>query len=103
LNRKGVSSAIKMCKLNKNETAAFRERKKSYNSQTLIHMWNDKRQVNMISTFCSAKMTLIQLRNGTTIEKPLSVDLNDRFMGGVDLHDQLNAYYSCGDRKSIKW
>jgi Transposase IS4/DDE_Tnp_1-like zinc-ribbon len=97
LNRTGVSSAIKMCKLDKNETAAFRK------SHTLVHMWNYESQVNMISTSCEAKMIAIDLGNGVTIEKPAAVDFYNKCMCAVDLHDQLNEYYSCGDRKSVQW
>ena len=97
LNRTGVSSAIKMCKLDKNETAAFRK------SHILVHMWNDESQVNMISTSCEAKMIAIDLGNGATIEKPAAVDFYNKCMCAVDLHDQLNEYYSYGDRKSVQW
>lgn len=71
---------------------------------TLAVQWNDKRQLTMISTYCSAnEPVIITRRNGETVEKPSVVALYHQQMSGVDLHDQLNGYYSCGDRKTLKW
>lgn len=71
---------------------------------TLVVQWNDKRQMTMISTYCSAnEPVIITRKNGETVEKPSIVALYHQQMSGVDLHDQLNGYYSCGDRKTLKW
>jgi len=54
--------------------------------------------------YCSAnEPVIISRKNGETAEKPSIVALYQQQMSGVDLHDQLNGYYNCGDRKTLKW
>ena len=87
----------------KNRTGAIRAYR-NQSQDTLVVQWNDKRPVTMISTYCSAnEPVIISRKNGETAEKPSIVALYQQQMSGVDLHDQLNGYYNCGDRKTLKW
>ena len=67
-----------------------------------IVKWKDKRDVLVISTEVSGDMVFYETRRGTASSKPLSVQLYNKNMGGIDLVDQHLAYYS-SPHKSVKW
>ena len=64
----------------------------------VICVWQDKRQVYVMSTNCQAMGTSTVRRkqkggSTTDIPCPPNVVLYNRFMGGVDHHDQFCSYY----------
>ena len=62
--------------------------------------WTDKRPVCMLTTSKNHQCKLVQGTNGKV--KPDAVFDYNMAKKGVDLSDQLSAYYSCL-RKTIKW
>ena len=67
--------------------------------------WFDKRAVNILSTNANPVFTTVTRRApGGRVNKdiPEAVDIYNKGMGGVDLHDQYRAYYPVG-RRSRKW
>lgn len=62
--------------------------------------WTDKRQVCMLTTSKNHQCKFVQGTNGRV--KPDAVFDYNIAKKGVDLSDQLSAYYSCL-RKTIKW
>lgn len=70
--------------------------------------WQDKREVNMISTFHSDDVVAINRRTRSaahgveTISKPVMIHDYNQHMGGVDKSDQLILYYGFPHR-SMKW
>ena len=72
-------------------------------NEMLCLLWMDKRTVLTISTIHSAKMVNVKVNyKGDTVKKPQPILMYTKYMFGVDLSDQLLAYYSLL-RKSIKW
>lgn len=69
-------------------------------------VWMDKKPVYVVTTAHQPNETTVRRRNpdgtATHIKCPEAVAEYNRNMGGVDLHDQLNCYYSY-DRKSKRW
>lgn len=66
--------------------------------------WNDKRVVNMLSTFHGDEMMDKVRRNRTaeggreTVKKPRMIEDYNRHMGGVDKNDQMVLYYAYSHR-----
>ena len=56
----------------------------------------------MLSTTCSAAMTVLTQHNRRPVSKPAVVDCYSHFMNGVDIVDQHSVYYSF-IRKTVKW
>ena len=70
-------------------------------------MWMDKKVVPFINTICNpSSLTTVKRKkkDGSTVNVscPLSVQLYNKYMGGVDMADQLRKAYSCR-RRSRKW
>ena len=70
-------------------------------------MWTDKKVVPFINTICNpSSLTTVKRKkkDGSTVNVscPLSVQLYNKYMGGVDMADQLRKAYSCR-RRSRKW
>lgn len=64
-----------------------------------VSLWQDNRPVVVVATSCDPSgSTTVQrrLRDGTqvTVPSPLSIRLYNKYMGGVNLNDQLRGYYS---------
>lgn len=98
INR-GLPDSLKNKKLKKGESI-FRRKK-----DTLLQIWQSKREVRMISNIHSAQ--ILESRNvdwhtRTKIMKPESVIEYNKFMKGVDRADQYLSYYSIL-RKTRKW
>ena len=94
-NRRGLPSCAQ--KLNCGEV----EFKKS-RELTFVH-WKDKRDVFCLSTFHATQMEpIVTRRRQEDVERPVIITDYNKYMGGVDLMDQMIAYYSAG-RKTIKW
>ncbi|XP_072342411.1 piggyBac transposable element-derived protein 4-like isoform X1 [Scyliorhinus torazame] len=92
LNRKGLPPAARTIKLKKQGDVQFFQK-----GSLLLTIWKDKRQVATLSTNQNAKMIAC---SGTV--KPQSVIEYNKYMGGVDLSDQMRSYYPVG-RASKKW
>ena len=77
----------------------------SKNGMKLIK-WKDKRDVLMISTKPSHSVTLVETgktnKSNERIMKPQVIVDYNKGEQGVDLSDQLSAYYTCL-RRSKKW
>jgi hypothetical protein len=68
--------------------------------------WTDKRDVSILSTKhtaqCSVLLNKVDRNTGDPVSKPSAILDYNCNMGGVDLSDQLNKYYSMR-RKTWKW
>ena len=56
----------------------------------------------MLSTTCSAAMTVLTPHSRRPVSKPAVVDCYSHFMNGVDIADQHAVYYRF-IRKTVKW
>ncbi|XP_053372688.1 piggyBac transposable element-derived protein 4-like [Mercenaria mercenaria] len=69
-------------------------------------VWKDKKHVHHLSTLSQPDETPLATRRAGAdvlqLRQPHSVSAYNRFMGGVDLHDQLRMKYDVG-RNSKKW
>ncbi|GFV41282.1 piggyBac transposable element-derived protein 4 [Trichonephila clavipes] len=85
-----VSSAriyVKIKKLKKGETVAFRRGK------ALILKWKDKKDVSLISTIHNSEVIAVRSSREEKLKPKIVVDYNDT-MGGVDRADQNLASYA---------
>ncbi|KAG8239609.1 hypothetical protein J437_LFUL018430, partial [Ladona fulva] len=64
--------------------------------------WSDKKIVSMISTYHGAEMKT-ESKGQKIKTKPISVIDYNRFMGGVDLKDQLLQSYLIERKRNTKW
>ena len=99
-NRKGFPKELVGTKLERN-VAEFLY----CDGITAVH-WKDKRDVYGLSSLHGDEIEVVSVRSGESdgeqrTKPKLICDYNDN-MGGVDLHDQLQVYYSIG-RKGMKW
>lgn len=67
-----------------------------------IGKWKDKRTVLYISTEHDSEMLEVTNKRDQVIVKPSAIVHYNNFMSGVDLQDQMLAYYPC-ERKTIRW
>jgi len=76
----------------------------SYVSNELLYeKWIDRRQVNMLTSFVPHDMEYVpSLNPNNNREKPASVVLYNKTMGGVDYIDQVLSPYKA-ERKTIRW
>jgi len=80
----------------------------TYHSGILIgSIWKDKGVVPLLSSAMgSVPLTTIERRGRDGVKAPVScpaiIPLYNKFMGGVDKHDQRRSYYS-SDRRAVKW
>jgi len=102
-NRKLIPNCMKV-KLKKKERergdTVFRRR-----GPLLSLRWYDKRDVYILSTIheaCYRKTGKVHYKTKQPIYKPEPIIEYTHWMGGVDLGDQLMAYYSIL-RRSVKW
>ena len=79
-NRKGLPSEVKGKKVKPGHTAFYQK------DELMLTVWKDKKQINILSTNASAHVDSYTL-------KPESVQIYNKFMGGVDRNDQLGVYY----------
>ena len=73
-------------------------RQDNKNPNIVATSWMDSKVVTVVSSMSSPEDTAVvsrKLKNGTKIDVscPASVDLYNRYMGGVDKGDQLRKYY----------
>jgi hypothetical protein len=96
INRKGVPKAIRDAKLKQGEIIA------QHSGPVTVMKWRDKRNVLMISTYHDTKMESYTKR-GKEIQKPACVIDYNKWMGGVDLKDQLLQMYLVERKRMQKW
>ena len=97
-NRKGFPKDLVGEKLDKNVSVFLH-----CDGITAVH-WKDKRDVFCLSSLHGNEIETVKNKNDDEEEKSkpkMICDYNTN-MGGVDLHDQLQVYYSIG-RKGMKW
>lgn len=59
----------------------------------MIGKWKDKRDVTYISTEFENQMVEITNKRGVAKQKPLPIVEYNKYMGGIDLQDQMMSYY----------
>ena len=100
-NRQGLPLSSKQrLKMQHLETRAWVK-----NEEVVFLMWQDKRQVFMLSTCFGAETEDIERRAKggiETIEKPTMIVSYTKFMGAVDRADHYMSSYAF-TRKSLKW
>ena len=102
LNRRGLPAAIKE-NVRKGEKKAFR-----LDPSMLAIKWMDKRAVTVLTTVHDDTEVEVERRTRhaaggrETVLKPKAVVEYNKYMGGVDLADQLLSYYGFGHR-TVKW
>ena len=75
---------------------------------SLVTVWYDKRQVAILSTNCQPNETVkVQRRTKEPphikdVDIPAPISTYNKYMGGVDLNDQMRSYYPSG-RPGKKW
>ncbi len=65
--------------------------------------WHDKRDVTMLSTIHTAECTVVKNKRGDLVVKPKLIVDYIHYMGGVDLTDQLQQYYSIFRKTNKYW
>ncbi|CAK1582148.1 unnamed protein product [Parnassius mnemosyne] len=78
------------------------ENKSSFLNGVHIGKWRDKRNVLYISTEHDDEMVEVASKRGQVLLKPSAIVHYNSFMSGVDLQDQMLAYYPC-QRKTLRW
>lgn len=68
----------------------------------LVGKWKDKRDVVYITSEFTNEMDVHTTRRGEEKEKPIPILEYNKYMGGIDRQDQMNAYYPC-ERKTLRW
>ena len=97
LTKKGLPSRgdFRSAQLRKTRGIPTRKSTKS----VAVSVWQDNQPVVVVASNCDpSSSTTVQRRkkDGTisTIPCPMSINLYNKYMGGVDLNDQLRGYYS---------
>jgi hypothetical protein len=97
VNRKGIPTSIKSKKLKTNEKIT------KYNVNGIsITKWKDRREILIISSEHSGEWQNHTTRRNQVTTKPAAVLEYNKYMGGVDHHDQMMSYYNC-EHKTIRW
>jgi hypothetical protein len=96
INRKAVPKKVKDAKLNRGEIIA------QHSGPVTVMKWRDKRNVVMISTYHDAEMQSVTKR-GKETKKPVCVIHYNKWMGGIDLKDQLLQTYLVERKRLHKW
>lgn len=95
-NRKNTPQAVTSTKLNKGQTVA------KYAKGVMIGKWRDKRDVLYISNKYENVMVEMENRRKEKVSKPQAILEYNKYMSGVDHHDQMLSYY-LHERKTIRW
>ena len=104
-NRKNFPNALKPEK--KHPMGSFRFAT-ARNAKLTVAWWRDRRDVYVMSTMHNiSASTVLKRPKGEREKKPIPcptaiIDYN-KWMGGVDLADQLLSYYSMTTRHTLKW
>ncbi|XP_050516259.1 piggyBac transposable element-derived protein 4-like [Diabrotica virgifera virgifera] len=95
-DRKGCPKNVVDAKLKKGQT------KSMYLNNVMVGKWRDKRDIIYISTEYKNEMVTVRNRRGDEKIKPLPIIQYNKYMGGVDLQDQMSSYYP-PTRKTLRW
>ncbi|XP_047103881.1 piggyBac transposable element-derived protein 4-like [Schistocerca piceifrons] len=95
-NRKDTPKEIQEAKLRKGEAVA------RFAEGVMIGKWRDKREVCYISNAFTNEMVEVETKRKEKKSKPLAIVNYNKFMAGVDRHDQMLSYY-LSERKTIRW
>ena len=90
MNRKGLPKTAKSTKLARGASVFYQKE----GSNIVLTTWKDKKQVNLLSSGESFDVDANR--------KPISICNFNRYMGRVDLNNQLATYYRVG-KPSNKW
>ena len=102
LNRRGLPKSLNT-PVGKGEVKVVR-----VDESMLAVKWSDKRIVTILTTIHDGSSISVQRRSKgapdgqVTVQKPKAVIEYNKFMGGVDLADQLGSYYGF-EHRSHKW
>ena len=102
LNRRGLPAAVKE-NVRKGETKAIQ-----MDATMLLIKWMDKRAVTALTTIHPDREVAVERRSRRavggreTVMKPHTIVEYNKYMGGVDVADQLLSYYGFGHR-TVKW
>lgn len=98
-NRKGVPKAFTAVKRMKQGDGIFRRK-----GNLLAVKFHDKRDIHMLTTFHEAKLLVTDRvnKNNEPVVKPNTIIDYCKYMGGVDVNDQICQYYEVL-RKCVKW
>ena len=88
MNRKKLPADVKKMKLKIPGELLTRQ-----SGNLLLTMWHDKRRVAALSTNQNVGSIVIDItrRNGIVVFKPTAVANYNKYMGGIDLWDQIPA------------
>lgn len=97
-NRKGVPKAFSAVKRMKQGDGIFRRK-----GNLLAVKFHDKRDIHMLTTFHEAKLLVTDRvnKNNEPVVKPNTIIDYCKYMGGVDVNDQICQYYEVL-RKCVK-
>jgi hypothetical protein len=97
-NRKGVPKAFSAVKMKQGDVI-FRRK-----GNLLAVKFHDKRDIHMLTTFHEAKLLVTDRvnKNNEPVVKPITIIDYCKYMGGVDVNDQICQYYEVL-RKCVKW
>jgi hypothetical protein len=96
ISRKNVPKKVKDAKLNQGEIIA------QHCGPITVMKWRDKRNVVMISAYHYAEMKSVTKR-GKGRQKPACISEYNKWLGGVDLKDQLLQMYLAERKHLHKW
>lgn len=73
-----------------------------YGGNVCVGKWRDKREVLYLTTEHTNDFEDVTSRSGNRRLKPKPIAQYNRYMSGIDLHDQMLSYYP-SHRKTIRW
>ncbi|XP_039315091.1 piggyBac transposable element-derived protein 4 [Solenopsis invicta] len=94
--RKSNPKAVLTKKLKQGETIA------AYSNNIFIRKWKNNQDVLYISNEHGNDMIEYEDRRNRSRTKPAPIYYYNKYMGGVDRQDQLNAYYP-SHNKTVRW
>lgn len=96
MKRQNNPKEIETAKLKRGEIVA------KYAQGIMIGKWRDKREVLYISTEFENEIVNVQNKRKEIISKPLPLVNYNKYMSGIDRHDQMLSYY-LSERKTLRW
>lgn len=96
-NRKGNPKEITLKKLKVGECIG-----KYTNEGICVMKWRDSREVLAISSEHTNELVEVTNKWGKKKMKPIAISMYNKYMSGIDRHDQMLSYYPC-ERKTIRW
>lgn len=97
INRKGNPEEVVRKKLKSGERVSQYKK-----TGICVTKWKDRREILTISSEFDGEIINTTNRLGKQCQMPTMVAEYNKFMSGVDFHDQMLAYYPC-QRKTLRW